>query len=115
MSPGAYPCISQLHALLWLCSVWQQRQHLCGDLLQRAVSPDSSPDRLMSEGMPESTIKVAVPSYPAEFGNEAYRIAEDMEAGAAGDQNLSASYANDVATDNPYTNNQPQAQSSHFR
>ncbi len=38
--------------------------------------------------MPESTIQVAGPSYPAEFGNEAYRIAESMEAGAAADQNL---------------------------
>ena len=34
----------------------------------------------MEEGLPESTIQVAVPSYPAEFGNEAYRIAETMEA-----------------------------------
>ena len=34
--------------------------------------------------MPESTIQVAVPSYPAEFGNEAYRIAESMEASAVG-------------------------------
>lgn len=38
--------------------------------------------------MPESTIQVAVPSYPAEFGNEAYRIAESMEASAAGDATL---------------------------
>lgn len=35
--------------------------------------------------MPESTIQVAVPSYPAEFGNEAYRIAESMEASAVAD------------------------------
>ena len=38
--------------------------------------------------MPESTIQVAVPSYPAEFGNEAYRIAESMEASDAGDATL---------------------------
>ena len=41
----------------------------------------------MEEGMPESTIQVAAPSYPAEFGNEAYRIAETMEANAAADAN----------------------------
>lgn len=38
----------------------------------------------MEEGMPESTIQVAAPSYPPEFGNEAYRIAESMEATAPG-------------------------------
>ena len=59
----------------------------CTTLLQRAVSPDSSPDRLMEEGMPESTIQVAAPSYPAEFGNEAYRIAETMERTTAADAN----------------------------
>ena len=42
--------------------------------------------------MPESTIQVAVPSYPAEFGNEAYRIAESMEASAAGDSTISQPY-----------------------
>lgn len=42
--------------------------------------------------MPESTIQVAVPSYPAEFGNEAYRIAESMEASAAGDSNTAPPY-----------------------
>lgn len=46
----------------------------------------------MEEGTPESTIKVAVPSYPAEFGNEAYRIAESMEASAAGDATLAPPY-----------------------
>ncbi|DBB10990.1 hypothetical protein WJX82_011459 [Trebouxia sp. C0006] len=66
--------------------------------IKRAVSPDSSPDRLMEEGMPESTIQVPGPSYPAEFGNEAYRIAESMEAGAAADQNLGP-YGHDTASD----------------
>ena len=42
--------------------------------------------------MPESTVQVAVPSYPAEFGNEAYRIAESMEASAAGDSTLPSPY-----------------------
>ena len=46
----------------------------------------------MEEGMPESTIQVAVPSYPAEFGNEAYRIAESMEATAAGNTTLAPPY-----------------------
>ena len=46
----------------------------------------------MEEGMPESTIQVAVPSYPAEFGNEAYRIAESMEASATGDSTLAPPY-----------------------
>lgn len=46
----------------------------------------------MEEGMPESTIQVAVPSYPAEFGNEAYRIAESMEASAAGDSTAAPPY-----------------------
>jgi hypothetical protein len=52
----------------------------------------------MEEGMPESTIQVPGPSYPAEFGNEAYRIAESMEAGAAADQNLGP-YGHDTASD----------------
>lgn len=42
--------------------------------------------------MPESTIQVAVPNYPAEFGNEAYRIAESMEASVAGDSTLAPPY-----------------------
>ncbi len=54
----------------------------------------------MTEGMPESTIQVAVPSYPAEFGNEAYRIAETMEAGTAADQNP---YGDNVPPDDHYT------------
>lgn len=51
----------------------------------------------MEEGMSESTIQVAGPSYPAEFGNEAYRIAESMEAGAAADH--LGSYGHDTASD----------------
>ena len=60
-----------------------------GNCVQRAISPDSSPDRLMEEGMPESTINVPVPSYPAEFGNEAYRIEQDLEARESAGQNSS--------------------------
>lgn len=52
-------------------------------MIQRATSPDSSPDHLMTEGMPESTIIVDAPSYPAEIGNEAYRIEQQAEGGAA--------------------------------
>lgn len=84
--------------------------------LQRAVSPDSSPDRLMEEGMPESTIQVAVPSYPPEFGNEAYRIAESMEAIAPGRPTLdpadqsSASAANHYSGTGMQQPTQPQQQ-----
>lgn len=85
-------------------------------MVQRAVSPDSSPDRLMEEGMPESTIQVAVPSYSAEFGNEAYRIAESMEAGAAADQNLGSLPGHDAAPDDDYhtASMQQQAQPAQY-
>lgn len=65
----------------------------------------------MEEGMPESTIQVAGPSYPAEFGNEAYRIAESMEAGAAADHN-SGPYGHETASDayNSTSTMQQQAQ-----
>ena len=65
----------------------------------------------MEEGMPESTIQVAGPSYPAEFGNEAYRIAESMEAGAAADHYLGP-YGHDTASDayNSTSTMQQQAQ-----
>lgn len=68
---------------------------------KRAISPDSSPDRLMEEGMPESTINVAVPSYPAEFGNEAYRIEQDLEARESAGQN--SSYGPAAAPDDYYS------------
>ena len=81
--------------------------------MQRAISPDSSPDRLMEEGMPESTINVAVPSYPAEFGNEAYRIEKDMEARADAGQSAGTSYGPNEALDDYYASvtmqSQPQA------
>ena len=57
----------------------------------------------MEEGMPESTIQVAVPSYPAEFGNEAYRIAESMEASAAGASNPDSAYQSAASAGDYYS------------
>ena len=65
----------------------------------------------MEEGMPESTINVAVPSYPAEFGNEAYRIEQDMEARADAGQSAGTSYGPNLAPDNYYSSVAMQSQS----
>lgn len=63
-------------------------------LLQRAASPDSSPDHVMTEGLPESTIHVDAPVYAAEIGNEAYRIEQQAEANGAELDQYSSVYAN---------------------
>lgn len=52
----------------------------------------------MTEGMPESSINVDAPSYPAEIGNEAYRLEQQAEAGAAQLDQYSNAYSNSAAS-----------------